>query len=293
MTLYVDIIFLENILMNSIILLATGVILKSSIKIINNLIGSTIGAIYAVIIYTTHIAVYSNLILKIILSIAMVYITFKPPNIKSFLKHIIIFYLTSFTFGGVAFALIYFVQPRNILIKDGVLVGTYPIKIILIGGILGFIIITISFKNIKGKFTKKDMQCNIIINKNDREANIPAIVDTGNVLKDSITKMPVIVIEKKKLEGIFPNQILENIGDIISGKEVDLGEYASKIRVIPFKSLGKENGILLGIKTEAINIIYQDSLHYVKNIIIGIYNGNLSRSGRYYGLVGLDVLNEQ
>lgn len=293
MTLYVDIIFLENILMNSIILLATGVILKSSIKIINNLIGSTIGAIYAVIIYTTHIAVYSNLILKIILSIAMVYITFKPPNIKSFLKHIIIFYLTSFTFGGVAFALIYFVQPRNILIKDGVLVGTYPIKIILIGGILGFIIITISFKNIKGKFTKKDMQCNIIINKNDREANIPAIVDTGNVLKDSITKMPVIVIEKKKLEGIFPNQILENIGDIISGKEVDLGEYASKIRVIPFKSLGKENGILLGIKTESINIIYQDSLHYVKNIIIGIYNGNLSRSGRYYGLVGLDVLNEQ
>lgn len=293
MTLYVDIIFLENIFMNSIILLATGVVLKTPIKIVNNIIGSTLGAIYAIIIYTTHIAVYSNLVLKIILSIAIVYITFKPPNIKSFLKHIIIFYLASFTFGGVAFALLYFVKPQNILIKDGVLVGTYPIKMILIGGILGFIIITIAFKNIKGKFTKKDMQCNIIIHKDNREANIPAIIDTGNLLKDSITKMPVIVIEKKKLEGIIPNQILENVGNIISGKEVDLGEYASKIRVIPFKSLGKENGMLLGIKTEVINIIYQDSLHCIKNGIIGIYNGNLSRSGRYFGLVGLDVLNEQ
>ena len=292
MTLYVDIIFLENIFMNSIILLATGVILKSQIKITRNIIGSAIGAIYAIIIYISHVTIYSSVLLKITLSFVIVYITFKPPNIKAFLKHTIIFYLTSFTFGGVAFALLYFVRPQDILMNDGVLIGTYPIKMILIGGIIGFVIITISFKNIKGKFTKKDMQCNIIVYNNEEETNIPAIIDTGNLLRDSITNMPVIVIEKRKLEGVFPKSILENVGNIISGKYVELGEYTSKIRVIPFKSLGKENGLLLGIKTELIGIEYQDTVHSVKNCIIGIYNGNLSRSGRYAGLVGLDVLNE-
>ena len=62
MTLYVDIIFMENVFMNSIILLATGIILKDSMKIVRNLIGSTIGALYAIIIYVSNIAIYSNII---------------------------------------------------------------------------------------------------------------------------------------------------------------------------------------------------------------------------------------
>ena len=66
MTLYVDIIFMENVFMNSIILLATGIILKDSMKIVRNLIGSTIGALYAIIIYVSNIAIYSNILFSLI-----------------------------------------------------------------------------------------------------------------------------------------------------------------------------------------------------------------------------------
>ncbi len=290
MTLYIDIIFLENIVMNCIILLATSIILKSRIRILRNLISSTIGSIYAIMIYISHIEIYSNFFLKLILSFIIIYIAFKPATLKSFLKHLVIFYLTSFTFGGVAFALLYFVNPKNILLQDGVLIGTYPIKMILMGGIVGFIIIIISFKSIKGKLTKKDMYCNLKIKSEGKETNIIAIIDTGNFLKDPITKIPVVVIEKEKLHTIFPSTILENIADIINGADIDLGDYSSKIRVIPFKSLGKENGLLLGIKIDEIEVDYQDIKRNLKNIIIGIYNGYLSKSGKYSGLVGMDII---
>ena len=214
MTLYVDIIFLENLIMNSIIILATGIILKNTQRIWRNLVSSGIGAIYAILIYTSNFKIYSNIILKVILSVVIVYIAFKPANIRSFLKHIIIFYLTSFTFGGVAFALLYFVRPQDILFQNGVLIGTYPIKMILAGGILGFIIITFAFKNIKGKLTRKDMMCTVIIGN----TRITAIVDTGNLLKDQITKMPVLIVEREMLKGIFPEIILENATDIVNGK---------------------------------------------------------------------------
>lgn len=292
MTLYVDIIFLENVFMNSIILLATGIILKDKTKIIRNLISSSIGAVYAIIIYTSHIELYSNIFLKIMLSLVIVYISFKPQNTKSMLKHIIIFYLTSFTFGGVAFALLYFVRPQDILFQNGVLAGTYPIKMILAGGIVGFAIVVISFKNIKGKLNKKDMYCNVKLCERENKKVITAIIDTGNFLKDPITKIPVIVAEINSLDGLFPSEILHNASKIINGGDIDLGEYASKIRVIPFKSLGKDNGLLLGIKIDKAYIEYQDNVHEIKNIIVGIYNGNLSRSGKYEGLVGLDTINE-
>ena len=128
MTLYVDIIFLENVFMNSIILLATGVILKTQLKIWRNLVASVLGSIYAIIIYVSNMEIYSNVFLKLLLSIAIVYIAFKPQNIKSFIKHIVIFYLTSFTFGGVAFAALYFVNPENISMKNRCISGNKSYK---------------------------------------------------------------------------------------------------------------------------------------------------------------------
>jgi len=290
LTIYVDIIFLENIFMNCIILFATGIILKTKIKIIRLMCSSIIGSTYAVISYISALEIYSNFLLKIILSLIMVYIAFNPSRIKSFLKYIMIFYLTSFTFGGVAFALLYFISPQNIFFENGVLIGTSPIKIILAGGIVGFIIITVSFKNIKGKLTKKDMICNITIFFNNKQETIKVIIDTGNFLTDPITKIPVIVVEKDKLVNLLPKKLLINTSKFIKGEDIEIGEYISKMRIIPFNSLGKEHGLLLGVKIDRVIINYQDTDKKVDEVIVGIYEGKLSKNNAYSGLIGLNIL---
>ena len=289
-TVYIDIIFLENLFMNFIILFATQTILKSNIKIIMTFIASILGGIYAILMYMSEIRIYSNICLKIILSLAMVEIAFNPKSIKSFFKYLVIFYLTSFTFGGVAFALIYFVSPENVVFNNGRLVGTYPIKMILLGGILGFIIIVSSFKNIKKKISKTDMLCNIKITIENKSKSLISIVDTGNFLKDPISKAPVIVVNSQSLTGILPGEILDNIKDIINGANVNIGQYIKKIRIIPFSSLGKENGLLLGIKSDISVINYQDNVIIIKDAIIGIYPGILNKENKYQALVGIEAL---
>lgn len=289
-TVYIDIIFLENLFMNFIILFATQTILKSNIKIIRTFIASILGGIYAILMYMSEIRIYSNICLKIILSLAMVEIAFNTKSIKSFFKYLVIFYLTSFTFGGVAFALIYFVSPENVVFNNGRLVGTYPIKMILLGGILGFIIIVSSFKNIKKKISKTDMLCNIKITIENKSKSLISIVDTGNFLKDPISKAPVIVVNSQSLTGILPGEILDNIKDIINGANVNIGQYIKKIRIIPFSSLGKENGLLLGIKSDISVINYQDNVIIIKDAIIGIYPGILNKENKYQALVGIEAL---
>ena len=83
------------------------------------------------------------------------------------------------------------------------------------------------------------MFCNVILNLNKKYAHIKAIIDTGNFLKEPITKTPVIVVEKQSLVNLIPNYILDNIDKIIKGEEIELGEYISKVRLIPFTSLRK------------------------------------------------------
>lgn len=66
--------------------------------------------------------------------------------------------------------------------------------------------------------------------------------------------------------------------------------YISKLRCIPFSSLGKQNGLLLGMKAEEITIIIDDEKKIKQNVIIGIYEKSLTKRGEYRALVGLDLI---
>lgn len=289
LTIYLDVIFLENLLMNYIIIYACKTIIKEKTKQIRIIIASTIGSIYAVSLYIFNMQIYSNLILKLILSVVMVYISFAPKSINKLLKQLLIFYLTSFTFGGVAFSMLYILSTKSI-IKNGVLIGKYPIKTIIASGFIGFIIITAAFKNIKGKLTKKDLICEIKIKINSKEVFTKCVIDTGNFLKDPISKTPVIVVEKKILEGVIEEKLLNNLNKIIKGENVELGNSAAKIRLIPFSSLGKQNGMLIGIKAEEVLVNTEEKDILIDNIIIGIYDGILSKAENYSALIGIEAL---
>ena len=271
MTIYLDVILLENLCMNYIILFATGIIQKFNLKQWRLLCSSILGAIYSIFTFIPLSELYTNVILKIILSIAMVYIAFPLKNIKSLFRSIILFYLVSFAFGGCAFFLLYFIKPQDILIRNGVLTGTYPIKIAILGGILGFVIVNIAFKVIKGKISKKDMYCYIHIGLKEKETVIKVLIDTGNLLKDPISGMPVIVVEAKELHDIISDDI-------------------PKFRIIPFSSLGKQNGLLLGFIADYIVIETEEMKRKVDKVIIGMYDKALTKNGAYMGLIGLDIL---
>lgn len=293
-TIYLDIIFFENLIMNSIILYAASIILKLKPKFFRILISSAIGSIYSIILYITEMKIYSSIISKIILSIIMTYVAFNPQNVKKMWKQILIFYLTSFVFGGVALYLIYFLKPQNILIKNGMYVGGYALKVIMLGGIVAFVVIKISLKIIKTKINPKDMYCKIKVKLNDKEIETTAMIDTGNLVKEPITNTPVIIVESSLLYEMLPKEILNNLEDVLSGDlskipEEIQDEYISKMRCIPFKSLGKENGMLLGIKSDEIEVLKEDENKIIKNAIIGIYDKSLTKRGEYRALVGIDL----
>ena len=293
MTVYIDIILLENLCMNYIILFATAYIMKIKISHIRIIASSSIGAVYSIMLYMQILPIYSSIFMKIILSVVMVYISYAPKSVKIAIKQLIIFYLISFAFGGCAFALLYFVKPQDIFIKNGVYIGTYPLKIALLGGIVGFVITYIAFKIIKNKGTKEEMIYKLKIKINDKTVEVNALLDTGNKLKDPITLVPVIVIEKQKLYNFLPEEILENIDKIIGGDSNKLIEenikYMSKFRVIPYNSIGKQNGLMLGFKADEVKIIIDEEERTIKNTIIGIFNQSFN-SQTYSALISLEII---
>lgn len=248
--------------------------------------------------YLTNNYIYLNLMSKIILSVAMVYVAFTPKNLKLLFKYIVVFYLTSFVFGGCAFFLLYYIKPQEILYKNGFLTGTYPIKIAFLGAIVGLALVSIAFKIIKNRLSKNDMFCEIQINYRENTTKIRAMIDTGNLLKDPITKIPVIVVEKEALRGIIEGNVLNRLEELVEGVNVDLideigKDYISRFRLIPFSSLGKQNGMLIGFKPDSVIIQFDGTDIKENDVIIGIYNKAVSKNGNYSGLTRTRFIREE
>lgn len=295
MTIYIDIVLIENLIMNYIILFTTAVVLKIKVNHIRLILASLLGAGYSIIAYMGIIKVYSSIILKIILSVLIIYIAFNPQNIKKMCKDLLLFYLVSFVFGGAAFALIYIIKPQNILMKNGLFLGTYTLKTVMLGAVVAFCIIIGAFAIIKNKISKKDMFCEIEILINPKKIKTKAMIDTGNMLKEPITNVPVIVVEHILLYSCMPKEILNNLKEIMGGdfKNIpcDIQEkYISKLKLIPFSSLGKQNGMLIGIRPEYVKVITDEQEKINKNVIIGIYEKSLTKKGEYQALIGIELL---
>ena len=276
MTIYLDIVFLENALMNYIILYATGFVQKRKMKNFKLIISSVLGALYAIISYLKIIPIYSTLFMKILLSVIMIYVAFNNENAKQLLKNLLLFYLASFVIGGCALAMLYMISPKRVSFQNGVLVGTYPMKITLIAGLVGFFIIQYSFSLNKRQMKIKDLLCELEIVVNNKKVKMKGYIDSGNTLKDPISKKPVIIVEREVMQEIV------DVNKLIGGDE------NLKIRLIPFKSIGKQNGMLIGIRPEYVKIKYNENQIITKKVIIGIYDKKISKN--YSALIGLEIL---
>lgn len=136
------------------------------------------------------------------------------------------------------------------------------------------------------------MLCDLEIFYNGKLERIKTMIDTGNLLQDPITNEDVIIVEKDSLKNLVSKDILDNIENIVSGKWLKSNSiYDYKFKIIPFSSLGKENGILLGFKPDYIRV--NSEYETVKtDVVIGIYDGKLSKSNLYSSLIGINILKE-
>ena len=79
----------------------------------------------------------------------------------------------------------------------------------------------------------------------------------------------------------------EDIALLVQG--ASNSDFAGRIRVIPYHSLGNPNGMLLGFKPDKILIQYnQQAWKTISEVIIGVYTHDLDSQGRYKALIHAD-----
>lgn len=188
MKIYLDLVFIINFFVDFILLYGTKIILKKVTSIKRIIIGSLVGTLttWSLFISLSTIELF---ILKIILSILIIIITFGKKDFKNTL---FFFYVLSIILGGT----MYLFNITEIIQNNTVLKNKYLFYTILII-LLTFIIIHIFIKVYKKNRLITTTKYQIEITINNKKLLLEAILDTGNHLVDPYKKRPIILIDRE------------------------------------------------------------------------------------------------
>ena len=293
MEIYADVVFLINWAMDLFLFWLTGVMGKKKLRLWRLVSGSAVAALlYCILIFAPAISRYYNFFSSLIMLMSGIIIAFGIKDLKEFTKLLVLAHISAFAVGGIGSAIFYYSNIGYVLGNAlGFTINYFSLKILIAATCSSYIVIKIALKLINNLSIKKQAIYNIRIAFGGKTAELPVLVDTGHALTDPIGKAPVIIAEFEYIQSLLPEKMRELY---YIGAENDLSmvisalsgsEMEQIIRMIPYKSLGNENGMLMGFKPCFIEIEKENSTTRLENAVIGIYNLSLTKGGKYHGLL--------
>lgn len=239
---YIDVLIIVNLFVNYFILLTTSKFLNLKLKLSRLILGEILGAIYSLYIFIPEPNLFISILIKLFMSIIMVAVSFEFRKIKQFLKIIVCFYAVNFAFSGIMFTLWCVFKPSGMIMNNDIVYFNISPLTLMISTVVSYIIIEIINRVIEKKQLKSS-KYEIGIKFKDKYIVLNAKIDTGNLLKEPFSNLPVIVVKKSEINLLIPEfNIFENIENQNEIKKL-------KIRMIPFKTVSG-TGILPAFKPE-------------------------------------------
>lgn len=204
MKIYLDYIFLENLVINLVIIEQLAVFIKDKTKLIKKFLASFLISIYTTIIYIYSNSILASTIIKFIIIIIAIYVLYKPKKIIRYIKIVILYNLISFLYVGTIISItLFFKIVINTLIKKITLYG--------ISGIILNIFTRYIWKIVKSNIKSDDLIYIMYIGNQE----IKSFIDTGSDVKDNVTGLDVIFINNKYYSELEKAKILNKEKEIV------------------------------------------------------------------------------
>lgn len=244
-----------SVLLNFIILKTTAQVLKrrGRLTILSALFGGLVTLFSPLLI----LSAWLKLFLIIPTALIMLLVTFKYKNLKDFVVLFGVFMITTFLFGGGCFAL-----------KE--LIGSYPLYIVALVSIAIYICTYLIIKVVNHYRRIKNFTYTLTFKDGEKVISEKAYLDSGNMLYDSITKKPIVLINYDVFQKFYKDISLVSIlTKKVNSSSIKNGHY------IKINSVGKGTSILV-FTTDEMKVEGDERLY--KNVTLGLSFSGFEKS---------------
>lgn len=293
MTIYLDIIWLLNFCIDVMLVWMTALALKRPLIKWRIILAGFIASTIVLFLFTPLAFLFYQPWMKILFSMLIVLVAFGFKRLSYFIQNVCMFYFVTFMTGGGLFALHYFWQSE-VEILNGVMFS----KVTGFGSSFSWILVVVGFP-LLWYFSKQQFHSmearkinyeNIVeveVVLDDKKIVVKGLIDSGNQLKDPITRAPVMILEGAALQKVYPDLDIKQLTSIDC-----LGDEGSKqhpllhrMRIIPYKVVGNNQDFLFAFKPDEVKIVEGENEHITKKVLVGIQHMTLSTDGDYQSII--------
>lgn len=294
---YVDKLFLGNLLVNGLLLWSAGRLSQIKVKYHRLIIASCLGSLYSLAYFLPGLEFLFSVFGKVLMSLVMAAAAFAPLPPRKFALCLCFFYLVSFATGGMVIGFAYLAghtggiaQIENFLL----IVNRYLGPGLCLALTVLWAAVAALPRYFKGRQRIEAFRLPVTIYLEGRAVVVRGLVDTGNSLCDPVSGEPVVVVEHNAIRDVLPEPMREPgtcTGDAITAIEKMAGTpWSGRLRLIPFNSLGNDRGILLGIKPDKVEFLRDKKVQRVDKVVIGIHGRSFDAGEEYNAIINPSLL---
>ncbi|MGG5462385.1 sigma-E processing peptidase SpoIIGA [Clostridium sp. B9] len=268
MTVYIDIVILENFLINFFLLYLTLQTLKERIIYKRIILAAFLGAIYTLLVFVPNLNILTSLPFKLLFSLGMISIILEKRDIKSIIKSFISFLVITFAFSGVC--LMFALAENEYDILDSFIISDYSTKAVIFSLIISYVLVSGVMNYFKNRAIINNFIYDLDVCIDSEVISLRGFLDTGNGLVEPATALPVIIAERDKFKGIN-----------IKGKN----QFK-----IPYKVVDGNSGYMNGIKIDNIKLSNFKGEIMTRDVILCFCDNKLSQEGDYEALLSRGII---
>jgi stage II sporulation protein GA (sporulation sigma-E factor processing peptidase) len=305
MVVYLDLVFLINLVIDGALLMLTAWTTRTAIVHWKLAAASVVGAAYAGLMLFPEMSYGFTLPVKAAFSLTMIGIAFGFTPVRRFMRLIGVFYLVNFAAAGCVLGM-HYIWLSSGDVMNGVLYThsggiVIPLHVGLTLVVVGVPAGIWLYMRVMGSFKRKQAVAAYIaivtVQIGDFQLECSGLIDTGNQLYDPLTKTPVIVMETRTWTEVLPPQWIARIrsceADRIAG---DIGKvdfaWSDRIRLVPFRGIGKGSGFMLALKPDRVTVTSDDRKFVTHRVLVGFDGGKLSSDDSYQAILHPMLLQE-
>ncbi len=280
-TVYVDILFILNAVVDFFIITVTVKLTKSQSSLLREILSALSAAAFSLYIFLPKSNTFIEILMRIIPSVTAILVACGYNNFKSFIRRTAVFYAVSYFYAGVMLGLWLLLKPKNFVINNGVVYFNFSPLVLLLSAVFCYALITLVSKLAK-RHAPHARRVQITVKTDKTSAIGTALVDTGNSVSDIFSGLPVIIVGRKFASKIFGAAVCFEVSALGGGSQV-----LSPARLIPYNTIAGD-GLLPAYKCAGVCINVNGTEQFLNNALIAVTNTDLGED--YDAVINPEIL---
>ncbi|SDG95385.1 sporulation factor SpoIIGA. Unknown type peptidase. MEROPS family U04 [Alteribacillus persepolensis] len=239
---------------------------------------------------------------KLALSILLVWTAFGFPSLALFFQSLCMFYVMSFLAAGTMTAvetLRFSMQQQSGFLSEytSSMYSSYSVMLVLFSIPLVWFATRCTDNITTARKLQAAKIADISVHVNQAVYQGKALIDTGNQLKDPVTRAPVMVMEASLVQSQLAGEQYQQLYTMISKKRIEdlenLTFWEGRWRLVPFRSAGQSSQIMFALKPDVITVQWENTTLRFENVLVGLEAEALSANQDFQMIFPSDPLQAQ